>query len=589
MKDFYFSGYEARRPPPATRYNPGLEALFQALATAAAALGAWYLWWRWTESINPDALWLSVPVALAETGSYLGLLLFFYNLWSWGDTPRQPAPLTRAEAHLDGSGPIRVDILIATCNEDPDLVRLTIRDAKSVRIPPGFEVKIRVLDDGCRTLLQTIADQEGVAYHPRRSSEGYKAGNLRNGMVEGDGDFLLICDADLRLFPGFLENTMGYFRDPGIAWVQTPHWFYDIPEGRRLIPRRFSTAFGQWFGGPARAWIEKAGTWRIGADPFGSDPGLFFDVIQRRRNRTGGSFCCGAASVHRREAVEDTSAMHLRQLAGASTSAVSQAKGRLNLQRTGLRPFDFHVSEDIFSSIRLQKSPRKWRSVYHPDVESRLLSPWDLKSWAIQRLKYAGGSLDIALFGRSVLSPGLRWPHRLYYGATFFSYVSSIFVAILLLAPIASLLTGATPVAAYSTVFFAHLLPFLIVNEAALIAGTWGHDAFRGRVLTVGCVWINLYALALVLQRRPIRFRPTPKERAGAGSWRFALPHMVYVGLGLVALLWGMLTLSAAPTPEARAAFTVNATWLALNITMTASIIRAGFWSPPSQTKEQKT
>lgn len=576
VKDFYFSGYETRRPPAPTRYDPRIESLFQGLATATALLGAWYLWWRWSASINPDALWLSVPVALAETGSYIGLLLFFYNLWSWGDTPRQPPPLTREQAHLDGHGPIRVDFLIATCNEDPELVRLTIRDALSVRIPAGVVATVRVLDDGCRTTLQDIAQEEGVAYHPRRATEGYKAGNLRNGMVEGDGDFLVICDADLRLFPGFLEQTLGYFRDPDIAWVQTPHWFYDIPEGRPVLPRRLS----EWLGRRVGARAAAISRWRVGQDPFGSDPGLFFDVIQRRRNRTGGSFCCGAASVHRRQAIEDTATMHLIAARAATDQPTAQARARADLQSRGLRPFDFHVSEDIFSSIRLQKSARKWRSVYHPYVESRLLSPWDLKSWAIQRLKYAGGSLDIAFFGRSVLAPGLNFSHRLFYAATFFSYVSSIFVAILLLAPIASLLTGATPVAAYSTDFFAHLLPFLLVNEAALIAGTWGHDAFRGRVLTVGCVWLNLYALALVLRRRPIRFRPTPKERAGAGSWRFALPHIIYAGLGLIALAWGAIDLAATPTPEAKAAFIVNTTWLTLNMTMAASIIRAGFWSP---------
>ncbi|MBX2848645.1 MAG: hypothetical protein KTR16_10005, partial [Acidiferrobacterales bacterium] len=42
---------------------------------------------------------------------------------------------------------------------------------------------------------------------------------------------------------------------------------------------------------------------RVGEDPFVNDPKLFYDVILRRRNWANASFCCGAGSVHRREAV----------------------------------------------------------------------------------------------------------------------------------------------------------------------------------------------------------------------------------------------------------------------------------------------
>jgi hypothetical protein len=53
-------------------------------------------------------------------------------------------------------------------------------------------------------------------------------------MEQTSGDFIVICDADTRLLPTILEHTLGYFRDPDVAWVQTPQWFYDIPEGVAL-------------------------------------------------------------------------------------------------------------------------------------------------------------------------------------------------------------------------------------------------------------------------------------------------------------------------------------------------------------------
>lgn len=53
-------------------------------------------------------------------------------------------------------------------------------------------------------------------------------------MEQTSGDFIGICDADTRLFPAILDHTLGYFRNPGVALVQTPQWFYDIPGGERL-------------------------------------------------------------------------------------------------------------------------------------------------------------------------------------------------------------------------------------------------------------------------------------------------------------------------------------------------------------------
>lgn len=82
--------------------------------------------------------------------------------------------------------------------------------------------------------MRRVAEQEGVNYLSRENNIGFKAGNLRNGLEHTDGDFIVICDADTRVFPSILTDTLGYFRDPLVAWVQTPQWFYDLPAGKRL-------------------------------------------------------------------------------------------------------------------------------------------------------------------------------------------------------------------------------------------------------------------------------------------------------------------------------------------------------------------
>lgn len=98
--------------------------------------------------------------------------------------------------------------------------------------PGPLDYKVHVLDDGRRPEMKAVCDQEGANYISRQTNIGFKAGNLRNGLEQTDGDFLIICDADTRVFPTLLSHTLGYFRDPDVAWVQTPQWFFDLPEGK---------------------------------------------------------------------------------------------------------------------------------------------------------------------------------------------------------------------------------------------------------------------------------------------------------------------------------------------------------------------
>jgi cellulose synthase (UDP-forming) len=75
-------------------------------------------------------------------------------------------------------------------------------------------VHIHVLNNGKRPAMEAVAREEWVNYITRTDNVGFKAGNLRNVMAATSGDFILICDADMRPFPTFLEETLGYFRDP---------------------------------------------------------------------------------------------------------------------------------------------------------------------------------------------------------------------------------------------------------------------------------------------------------------------------------------------------------------------------------------
>ncbi len=595
LKRFYFSNYEDRTPAPPLKYSPTVEFIWQLFAICTIALGVRYLLWRWFYSLNTDVLWFSIPVVVAETCAFIGLLLFVHNLWSVNDTPKAAAPSKRSEAILDAhnTAPISVDIFLPTFNEDPELTRYSIRDAKAMTYPYPLDMKIHVLDDGNRSEMKNVAQEESVNYITRSTNAGYKAGNLRNGMSQTHGDFMVILDSDTRAFPTLLSHTLGYFRDPDVAWVQTPQWFYDTPIGRPL-PQAWAQRYGRIGEVAAQVIQFTFGPITIGRDPFVNDAKLFYDVIQRRRNGLNISFCCGAGSIHRREAVMEAALKDYAKTIAEQTKGfleyaadpedithlVQTLRKELSIT-TELTPYKFHVSEDIYTSILLHSdTDRNWKSVFHPEVESKMLSPLDIQSWAMQRFRYAGGSLDILINDCPLFCKGMTVRQRLMYAATFWSYLAPLWNVIFITAPLLALFTGLTPIKAYSIDFFAHLLPFLILHELAAAIGTWGINNRQGKMLNLAFFSFNLMALWTVLRGKEIKFKVTPKKRNNQRHLPLVAPQIFVVVMSLTAIIFALSNAWFDPKNTAPGLLVVNIFWAGLNAYSMTVLISAALWAP---------
>lgn len=589
---FYFAKYEGRQPPAAVPASRARDFVYQALASAAFFLGVRYLVWRWTSSISGAPAWFAIPLVVAETLAFGGTVLFFLSIWRLADTPRSPCPVQACDVRSPGEGdarPLVVDVFFPTYNEDVELVRLSVRDAKLMTYPHPIDVRIHVLDDGKRDEMKRVAAEEGVGYLTRSVNTGFKAGNIRNAMEQTSGDLLVICDADTRPLPSLLEETLGYFRDPAVAWVQTPQWFYDIDEGTSLT--EWLTARLGGLGRLAGRAAEGAlGPIKLGADPLGNDPRMFYDVIQRRRNWANAAFCCGAGSVHRRDAVMEGALKALGASVEATVApierdvACEETRGLLSAavaseaaREIELTPYKFHVSEDIYTSIVLHAdSERRWKSVFHPAVVSKMLSPQDLLTWSIQRFKYAGGTLDIFLHDSPLRRKGLDAWQKLAYGATAYSYLAPLWTVVFLLAPAIYLFTGLSAVSAYDADFYSHLVPFLILNRLAYMAATWGVSTQRGEQYYLAFFWLNIKALVDVALGRPVKFHVTPKTKQSGNHGSLVAPHLTIVGLYAVGTIVGAYRVASGGGADL-GPLLVNLFWTAHNAAALSIIVRAAF------------
>ncbi len=571
----YFRAFDHVRPPATTYMSPFRHGLWHVLAGLTAGLALWYLHWRWTASLNPDAMVFSVSVAIAETMAFIGTVLSFHDIWREQDTPKAPPPGCRRDAHLEDDGNITVDLFITTFDESTDIVGPSITDAKALKLPAGVSLSIHVLDDGGRDCMRDLANRQQVNYLRRENNIGYKAGNLCSALMQTRGDFVLICDADTRVFPGFLMNTLGYFRDPKVAWVQTPQWFYDIPQGRDWM------AVLSPVPGALRPYLVRimgfiTGEQKIGRDPFLSDPVIFFDIIQRRRNRNNASFCCGAGSIHRREAVF-SNALHYK---GQQVHKIKKRIGEKSvLHMVQLEPYKFHVSEDIYTSILMQA--RGWKSVFHPDIEARMLSPMTMQAWSTQRLKYAGGTFDIMLRANPLLMGGIPAATKLHYGATFWSYLAVLWMPVLLFAPVVSLFTALSPVKAFSLEFFVHLLPALLVNELAMHVACKGYSTHAGRVMAIATIPLQIKGLFQVLRQKKLGFPTTPKTLFATQRMRYAIPAIMVLLLFLVAVIWGVFSTMLHIKGYSSSLLVVNLFWIFWGGLSFVKIIRMSLWTPP--------
>jgi len=117
-----------------------------------------------------------------------------------------------------------VDVYIPTYNEPAEVLEKTITGALSLDYP-NFDVW--VLDDGRRPWLKELCEVKGAGYLTRPDNTNAKAGNINHALTKTNADFVAVFDADFVAQRNFLMRTMGFFDDPTIGIVQTPHAFYN--------------------------------------------------------------------------------------------------------------------------------------------------------------------------------------------------------------------------------------------------------------------------------------------------------------------------------------------------------------------------
>ncbi len=325
----------------------------------AFVLAGRYMFWRITDTVAPPG-WTfdflaSWSLLFFEAAALVGSLSAFVML---SRTRDRSAEATANLSWWEPGPPPKVAILIATYNEELEVLERTIVGALALRHP---HKEVFILDDGRRAWLRDYCERMGVRYVTRPDNAGAKAGNMNHALKLLDSsplpppDFVAVLDADFVPHRGFISRTLALFADPKVGLVQTPqHFFNSDPIQHNL--------------GLSRSYPD--------------EQRFFFDHMQAARDAWGIAFCCGTSSVARFSA--------LKEIGWFSTDS---------------------VTEDFMVTLVLQNAG--WDTAYLNEPLTEGLAPEGLKEYVTQRARWCLGMMQIA---RSKVGPfssnGLRLRDR---------------------------------------------------------------------------------------------------------------------------------------------------------------------------------
>jgi cellulose synthase (UDP-forming) len=419
-----------------------------------------------------------------------------FAVWVFALAMKDPVPKA-APAGL------RVAMLttIVPSREPLSVIERTLQAMRKVRY--RGQVDVWILDEGDDPAVKAMAERLGVHHFSRKGIPRYNqpAGPFRAGTKAGnhnawrDGyerfyDVVAQMDPDHVPLPCFLERTIGYFRDPDVAFVVAP----------------------QVYGNMYASWVAHGAS---------VQQYLFSGVVERGGNGLDAPLLIGTNHLYRPAA--------WREIGGYQDSII----------------------EDHLTSMRVQGTINPvtgsfWRGVYTPDVLAIGEGPETWADYFNQQKRWAYGIWEIVLKRRLRTGIRLSSRQRLLYGLVQLYYPSVGFAVLLgTIATAVYLLLGITAIrlnsvqwlALWSASMMSWLILWLWLRRFNLAVHERRELGVAGMLLALfaGPVYVAAGVTALLL--RPLTYAVTAKGYLKTpDSIRTFRLHFVWAAIAAVLL-----------------------------------------------------
>ena len=476
-----------------------------------------YIVWRGLYTLNTADLAsnvLSWTVYLAEVYGLIQFCFFTFQVWS-------PSKKLSVELRRFPT----VDMFVTVVDEPLDVLKRTVVGCLAQDYPKD-KFRVYVLDDGNKEETRALASALKCGYLRRSDRRYAKAGNVNHALGLTSGEFVAVFDVDHVPVRTFLKETLGFFKDEQMAFVQTPHHFYnpDVFQKNLRLERELK-----------------------------NEQALFFRLIQPGRDTHNSAFFAGSCGVFRRR--------HLEEVGGMQTDT---------------------ITEDLHTSLVLHA--RGYKSCYLNKVLSAGLMPETFRGHLKQRSRWAIGTVQMLFHDNPLTQRRLTWSQRIDYMGSIFYFFLGLPRVVCLVAPLGGLFFGLSPVRADPLVlvhfFFAYYLASVMLMRT-VSQGT--RNAFWSDIYEVAtCFALSRAVLKTLMNPRKSRpFEITPKgvqaEESELQRTLFVLPHLMLLGLTAAAISTGILTWIG---PTETRGLAINLFWASVNVLLLIVAIRSAMEHP---------
>ncbi|MFQ5579901.1 MAG: glycosyltransferase family 2 protein [Nitrospiria bacterium] len=421
-------------------------------------------------------LGISLLLLLAEAYGFLATVLFYVQVAK----PTNRTPIRKDESELPS-----VDIFITIYNESVDILYPTVVGCMAMDYPSD-RISVYVLDDGKRQEVQSLAERLGCNYLTRSSNVNAKAGNLNNGLGQSSGDFVVVLDCDHIPVRTFVKDTISFFDDKQVAFVQTPHFFYNPDTFQRNLR------------------LERE---------IVNEQDLFFYVIQPGRDNYNASFFAGSGGVFRRTALEEIGGFQ-----------------------------SLTMTEDLHTSMVLHA--KGYRSIYLNKILAAGLSPESYRDYLKQRQRWTRGGIQVLLMDNPLWKRGLSFMQRINYFASIFFFLHGFSRIMYLVAPLSLLLLNVAPLIAPLPMLLGYFLPYYVASTTSsnVISKNFRNPFWGDIYETVMCFFISWTSIETIFTVKKNVFNVTPKGLRVEKSrldWSHVMPHLFLLALLILGILYG--------------------------------------------------
>ena len=371
-----------------------------------------------------------------------------------------------------------VDVFIPVYGESIEEIRQTATAAKKIT---GTH-KTYILDDGKSELVSLMAKEIGIKYISRPDNNFAKAGNINHALSLTSADFFVILDADFIASKDFLKETLPFFHDTKLAFVQTPQFYYNDVN----------------FISTAASYMQH----------------VFYSLVQVGKNRFNSAFCVGTNVIFRRSAIEDIGTIYYKS-----------------------------KSEDIWTSLVLHE--HGYRSMYLNKVLAAGRTPETIKAYVKQQRRWATGSFEIFLKRNPLRNKKLTIDQRLQYFATTSFYFNGFAVAALLLLPVLQIFFNITPIAVEIPFWqWSLLYSGFYVTQIFLSMYIMGGFKFQTLMLSVVTFPVYIHAFFDALLNRDQKWNATNSAAYGDSPFNYIRTQLyifVFLLITTAAGIWKVI------------------------------------------------